>query len=75
MSGRLAPGERSEQEVSWGTGLDAWEVRDTRGEIIGWVVVDTPRRESGAVYNLSDAQPKPGRATPPRVSPHPDPMQ
>ncbi len=74
-SGRLAPGERAEQRVYWGAGLDPWQVRSTRGRIIGWVVVDTPRRESGAVYHVSDAEPRPGKATTPRVTPHPDPMR
>ncbi|MFE2096843.1 hypothetical protein [Streptomyces sp. PTD9-10] len=72
MSGRLAPGERSEQRVYWGPGSDPWQVRDTRGRIAGWLLVRTPRRESGAVYDLGDAEPRPGRPTTPRVPPHPD---
>ncbi|MFG2118274.1 hypothetical protein [Streptomyces sp. NPDC048710] len=72
MSGRLAPGERSEQRVYWGAGSDPWQVRDTRGRIVGWLLVSTPRRESGAVYDLGDAEPRPRRPTTPRVSPHPD---
>lgn len=75
MSGRLAPGERSEQRVYWGAGLALWQVRDLRGRVVGWVVVNTPRREAGAVYYLRDAEPRPGKATIPRVAPHPDPMQ
>ncbi|MFE4416212.1 hypothetical protein [Streptomyces sp. NPDC056821] len=72
MSGRLSPGERSDQEVYWGAGLDPWQVRDTRGQIVGYLVVDTPRRESGAVYYLGDAEPRPDKPTTPRTSPHPD---
>lgn len=34
--------------------------------------MDTPRRESGAVYYLGDAEPRPGKPTTPRTSPHPD---
>ncbi|GHI10457.1 hypothetical protein Scel_87780 [Streptomyces cellostaticus] len=75
MSGRLAPKERCEQRVYWGAGPDPWQVRDARGRIIGWLVVSAPRRESGAVYDLGDAEPQPGKPTTPRTSPHPDPMQ
>ncbi|MFJ5157076.1 hypothetical protein ACIQCF_37200 [Streptomyces sp. NPDC088353] len=72
MSGRLSPGERSDQQVYWGAGLDPWQVRDARGQIVGYLVVDTPRRESGAVYYLGDAEPRPDKPTAPRTSPHPD---
>ncbi|MFE9097169.1 hypothetical protein [Streptomyces sp. NPDC007264] len=75
MSGRLAPGERCGQRVYWGAGLDPWQVRDTRGQTVGWLLVSTPRRESGAVYYLGDAESQPGKPTTPRVSPHPDPVQ
>ncbi|MFF4902887.1 hypothetical protein [Streptomyces sp. NPDC001068] len=72
MSGRLGPEQRSEQRVYWGEGLDPWQVRDTRGRIVGWLVVDTPHRESGAVYYLGDAEPRPDKPTTPRTLPHPD---
>lgn len=75
MSGRLTPRERSEQRVYWGPRLDPWQVRNTRGQIVGWVVVNTPRRESGAVYHLGDAEPRPVKATTPHVTPHPEPMR
>jgi hypothetical protein len=74
MSGRLAPGDRSDQQVYWG-GPDPWQVRDTRGQIIGLLLVNTPRRESGAVSDLGDADAKPGKPTTPRVSPHPAPTR
>ncbi|MET8448021.1 hypothetical protein [Streptomyces sp. NPDC005209] len=75
MSGRLAPRERSDQKVYWGAGLDPWQVRDTRGKIVGWLLVSTPRREAGAVYYLGDAESEPNKPTAPRVSPHPDPTR
>ncbi|MFF4357086.1 hypothetical protein [Streptomyces sp. NPDC001604] len=75
MSGRLAPGQRSGQRVYWGAGLDPWQVRDARGQIVGWLIVSTQRRESGAVYYLGDAEPEPGKPTTPRVSPHADPTR
>ncbi|MFH7337332.1 hypothetical protein [Streptomyces sp. KHY 26] len=71
MSGPLAPGERCDQRVYWGAGPDPWQVRDTRGRTLGWLVVDSPRRESGAVYHLGDAQPRADRPTAPRTPPHP----
>ncbi|WP_369222909.1 hypothetical protein AB5J52_17275 [Streptomyces sp. R39] len=49
------------------------QLRDTRGQVIGRLLVSTPRRESGAVHYLGDAEPRPGKPTTPRVSPHPDP--
>ena len=71
--GVLAPGERLAQQVWWGPGLDPWQVRDAQGQPIGWVMVATTHRESGAVYNLSDATTDAGQPTTPRVSPTPAP--
>ncbi|MFE4413395.1 hypothetical protein [Streptomyces sp. NPDC056821] len=34
--------------------------------------MDTPRREPGAVYYLSEAEPRADKPTTPRTSPHPD---
>ncbi|MEY9969034.1 hypothetical protein ABIA33_007121 [Streptacidiphilus sp. MAP12-16] len=72
--GVLASGERSAQQVWWGPGLSSWQVRSAEGRPIGWVMVATTQRESGAVYNLGDATTGVGRATTPRVSPSPAPV-
>lgn len=74
ITGMLRRGS-APQRVYWGAGLDPWQVLDTQGRITGWLLVDTPRRESGAMYYLSDAEPRPGKPTTPRTSPHLDPMQ
>lgn len=71
MSGTLAAGQRSDQRVSWGVGATPWQVRDPGGRMLGWLLVNSPRREAGAVYYIGDAEAQPEKETAPHEPGHP----
>jgi hypothetical protein len=55
---RLGPGQSYEDHAACGAsggGMTSWEVKTAEGKVLGYIAVDTPRKDDGLVFNVSDA--------------------
>jgi len=66
---RVAPAGHYDNQAACGatgSNMTSWRLLNPRGQLIGYIAVDSPRKRDGLVFNVSAASPNRSTPTPPR---------